>query len=147
MSSYALLFPGQGSQYVGMTEKLSGQPAADSIFRTAERILGYDLKSMCLSGPQSRLDETVHCQPAVMAASLAAVESLRVNSPEVGGAWIIIFKFPALFQIRARRLFKFVTPDGDPLRGHGGVQCGRNYCSHICRVTQPGGRYGNDTVM
>lgn len=86
MSSYALLFPGQGSQYVGMSEKLSGQPATGSIFRTAERILGYDLEALCLNGPQSRLDETVHCQPAVMAASLTAVESLRVNSPEVGGA-------------------------------------------------------------
>jgi len=75
MTSYALLFPGQGSQYVGMTEQLSGQPAADSIFRTAERILGYDLKALCVSGPQSRLDETVHCQPAVMAASNVVTSS------------------------------------------------------------------------
>ena len=102
MTSYALLFPGQGSHYVGMTEKLSGQPAADSIFRTAERILGHDLKALCVSGPQSRLDETVHCQPAVMAASLAAVENLRVNSPEVGGAWVALFKISALMHLNSR---------------------------------------------
>ena len=82
-SSYALLFPGQGSQYVGMTAKQSNRPGVGSIFQAAERILGYDIRSLCLSGPQSTLNETVHCQPAVLAASLAAVECLKAEKPEV----------------------------------------------------------------
>lgn len=86
MATHAFLFPGQGSQYVGMTQKLSNRPAVESIFRKAENILGYDLQSLCVSGPQSRLEETVNCQPAVMAASLAAVQSLKQEKPEVGGA-------------------------------------------------------------
>ena len=89
MTTYAFLFPGQGSQYVGMTQKLSNQPAVDSVFRTAEHVLGYDLQTLCLSGPQLRLDETVHCQPAVVAASLAALETLKRDKPEVGGATLL----------------------------------------------------------
>ena len=83
MAKYALLFPGQGSQHVGMTEKLGGLPAVKEMFSTAERILGYDLLSLCLHGPQSSLDETVHCQPAVVVGSLAAIEELRKTQPNV----------------------------------------------------------------
>lgn len=100
MTTYAFLFPGQGSQYVGMTQKLSNRPAIDAVFRKAESVLGYDLHSLCLSGPQSRLDETVICQPAVVATSLATAESLKQDKPEVGGATLAVvlhtFKFPAL---------------------------------------------------
>ena len=71
---------------MGMTEKLSSKPVVAPIFRTAERVLGYDLRELCLAGPQSRLDETVHCQPTVTAASLAAAENLKEDAPEVGGA-------------------------------------------------------------
>lgn len=84
MATYAFLFPGQGSQYVGMTEKVTSLPKVREIFDTAERVLGYDLRSVCLRGPQSALDETVHSQPAVMVASLAAVEGARQQRPEVG---------------------------------------------------------------
>ena len=70
MSDYAFLFPGQGSQAVGMTKKIAASPAVDEIFMTAERILGYDLRSLCLQGPKDLLDHTVYCQPAVVVASL-----------------------------------------------------------------------------
>lgn len=84
MSGYAFLFPGQGSQKVGMTQELiANVPSVAGIFRTAEQVLGYDLQSLCLRGPQSVLDETVHCQPAVVVASLAALESLKLKQPEV----------------------------------------------------------------
>lgn len=100
MATYAFLFPGQGSQYVGMTQKLSNRPAVESIFRKAENILGCDLQSLCVSGPQSRLEETVNCQPAVMAASLAAVESLKQEKPEVGGARFGVISYYPRFGAR-----------------------------------------------
>lgn len=87
-SGYCMLFPGQGSQYVGMGKSLladSGSlPAVSELFRVAENVVGYDLRSLFLNGPQSRLDETVHCQPAVVVVSLAALEVLRHKNSMVG---------------------------------------------------------------
>lgn len=49
----------------------------------AERVLGYDLLSLCLNGPEKDLMKTVHCQPAVFVCSLAAVERLNNENPAV----------------------------------------------------------------
>lgn len=80
MSSYCLLFPGQGSQYVGMTCKLTQTPQAKAVYQTAHSVLGYDLQALCLKGPQEQLNQTVHCQPAVVVGSLIALQQL---DPEV----------------------------------------------------------------
>lgn len=77
LSQYKILFSGQGSQYVGMTSKLPKSDAVDSIYATASNVLGYDLRALCLEGPQERLNETIHCQPAVVVGSLAALEELK----------------------------------------------------------------------
>ena len=82
-ANYSFLFPGQGSQRVGMMEKLVHLSSVQRILSAAADVLGYDLQALCLRGPQSSLDKTVHCQPAVVVASLAAVEGLRETSPEV----------------------------------------------------------------
>ena len=68
-----------------MTSKIANPPApaVSEIFQTAERVLGYDLRSLCLEGPQNVLDQTVHCQPAVVVASLAALEDLKNVHPQV----------------------------------------------------------------
>ena len=78
-----LLFPGQGSQFVGMGKSLLPYPNVEDMFKIASRILGYDLLDMCINGPKSALDQTVHCQPAVFVTSLAAVERLREENPGV----------------------------------------------------------------
>ena len=85
MATYQFLFPGQGSQYVGMSQKLVARelPTVRELYATAERVLGYDLLSLGVTGPQSSLDETVHCQPAVVVASLAALELLKHQNSEV----------------------------------------------------------------
>lgn len=78
-----LLFPGQGSQAVGMGGGLLGFPRVRQLYEAAHRVLGYDLLELCLRGPQEDLDRTVHCQPAVFVASLAAVEKLHYLQPAV----------------------------------------------------------------
>ena len=75
-----LLFPGQGSQYVGMVDDLLDYPNVRDMFNIASDILHFDLLNYCQNGPQQELDKTVHCQPAVMLASLAAVEKLQVRN-------------------------------------------------------------------
>ena len=67
-----MLFPGQGAQYVGMTSQIQDFPAVRSLFKRANEILGYDLQSLCLTGPESKLQETLYCQPAMVVTSLAA---------------------------------------------------------------------------
>ncbi len=80
----AFLFPGQGAQHVGMgAESTSELPAAKALFDSASEILGYDLLKLCLEGPADQLDATVHSQPALYVASLAALERLKNDSPEV----------------------------------------------------------------
>ena len=80
---YLFLFPGQGSQYVGMTKQVSHLPEVQNMYNVASAVLGFDARSLCLNGPQARLDETIYCQPTVVLASLAAVEQLKTKSPEV----------------------------------------------------------------
>jgi [acyl-carrier-protein] S-malonyltransferase len=80
----ALLFPGQGAQYVGMGEALCNSlPAAKKLFDDAANILGYDLYQICTKGAKEKLDSTAVSQPAIYVASLAALESLRAQSPEI----------------------------------------------------------------
>ncbi|CAL1545995.1 unnamed protein product [Lymnaea stagnalis] len=78
-----VLFPGQGSQFVGMGKKLLHFPGVNDLYDEASSILGYDLLSLCLRGPKSELDKTVHCQPAVMITSLGAIEKFREEHPQV----------------------------------------------------------------
>ncbi|KAM4569572.1 malonyl-CoA-acyl carrier protein transacylase, mitochondrial isoform 3-T3 [Odontesthes bonariensis] len=77
-----LLFPGQGSQFVGMGRGLLKYPNVKEMFSVAQKILGYDLLSLCLEGPEEDLQKTVHCQPAVFVTSLAAVERLHYENPK-----------------------------------------------------------------
>lgn len=78
-----LLFPGQGSQFVGMGRGLLKYPNVKEMFSVAREVLGYDLLSLCLEGPEEELLKTVHCQPAVFVTSLAAVERLNHENPKV----------------------------------------------------------------
>lgn len=79
----ALLFPGQGAQYVGMGAHLAATvPEAKSLFERANEILGYDLLALCSAGPAEELNSTVRSQPALFVCSLAALQQLEQTAPE-----------------------------------------------------------------
>ncbi len=65
MPEVAFLFPGQGSQAVGMVEKLANYPQTIEIFSRANRHLGFDLYEICLHGPAEKLAEDLHAQLAI----------------------------------------------------------------------------------
>ncbi len=79
----ALLFPGQGSQSVGMGKALyESSPAARAVFDEADAILGFPLTRLCFEGPEEVLKQTANTQPAILTHSVASLEDLRARFPE-----------------------------------------------------------------
>ncbi|HXU11486.1 MAG TPA: ACP S-malonyltransferase [Candidatus Binatia bacterium] len=77
-----LIFPGQGSQAVGMGRALSdADPVARSVFDRADRAAGFDLRRACFEGPEETLRLTAVTQPAILATSIACFEALAAQAP------------------------------------------------------------------
>jgi [acyl-carrier-protein] S-malonyltransferase len=80
MEKWALVFPGQGSQYVGMGADLFKEfEAFRDVFSRSRDVTGMDIAKICLEGPQGVLDQTVHTQLAVLTFELAAYELFKAH--------------------------------------------------------------------
>ncbi|HTS05564.1 MAG TPA: ACP S-malonyltransferase [Candidatus Eisenbacteria bacterium] len=82
-SKIALIFPGQGSQIVGMGKDLAEKyPVARQTFEEADEALGYKLSQLCFEGPEEDLRLTEKTQPAILTTSIAALRVLQAQMPK-----------------------------------------------------------------
>jgi [acyl-carrier-protein] S-malonyltransferase len=86
-ATVAWIFPGQGSQHVGMGKALAERyAAARRVYDEANEALNWDLRQLCFEGPADRLEQTENAQPAILATSIAALRAAEEASESIDGA-------------------------------------------------------------
>jgi len=100
MNKTALLFAGQGAQFIGMGKDLAEAfPSARSFFEQANEALGYDLTGVCFSGPEPELTKTENAQPGIFLVSWIAYQLLKERVPDLSfhaAAGLSLGEFTAL---------------------------------------------------
>uniref|UniRef100_UPI0040563C79 ACP S-malonyltransferase n=1 Tax=Candidatus Electronema sp. TaxID=2698783 RepID=UPI0040563C79 len=90
MKKTAILFPGQGSQYLGMGKAfIETDPDAAAMMDTAERVSGFPLRQLCFDGPLEELTRVLHLQPALTAVNLICWQQLQKMLPGFCPAWAV----------------------------------------------------------
>merc|ERR1719389_224068 len=95
------MFPGQGSQYVGMLKDMKDVPEVREMLDKSLDILGWDVLQLCLEGPEEKLENTQYTQPAMYIGGLAGLAKLRKEKPECAEnptfvAGLSLGEYPAL---------------------------------------------------
>ncbi len=84
MGGTAIVFAGQGAQFVGMGKDLAEAfPASSELFERANSALGTDLRRICFEGPEEELTKTSNCQPAIFVVSIVCLAALRAELGEL----------------------------------------------------------------
>jgi len=152
MGKTAWVFPGQGSQYVGMGKSAAeADPQARALLEKASELLGYDLAALCWDGPEEKLKQTVHTQPAVLTVSTMLSTILRSRGlvPDVVAghslgeysalvaAGSLDFETAVTLVARRGQLMEQAVPDG---KGTMAVLLGLDYqqVAAICREAAQG---------
>lgn len=76
-AAVAFVFPGQGSQFVGMGRELAAFPEAQQVFAQADEILGWPISRLCFDGPEAELNDTINTQPAILVHSVATLRAIE----------------------------------------------------------------------
>src|SRR5713101_5375798 len=84
----AFLFPGQGSQAVGMgADVFAASPAARRVFEVVDEALGFSLSTLCFQGPEETLRDTINAQPAIVTVSLALLAAFQEALSPHSSSW------------------------------------------------------------
>ncbi len=84
MSKVAIVFSGQGAQYVGMGEDIYKEyPEVRAIYETASEVLGYDMAALCFQDKENKLNLTEYTQPAILTACFATYSLLQAKGVQV----------------------------------------------------------------
>lgn len=101
MADKAVVFAGQGAQFVGMGRDLAeAYPECKELFDRADAALGYSLSKICFEGPESDLTKSNYCQPAIFTVSAACYQALCREVPDVtfaGAAGLSLGEWTALY--------------------------------------------------
>jgi [acyl-carrier-protein] S-malonyltransferase len=148
----AFVFPGQGSQYIGMGQDLYGRYVeAKSAFQEASVVLGYDVSGLCFQGPKEELDKTFRTQPCILTASVAAqrvLSSRGITPAVVAGhslgeysalvaAGVITFKDALTLTEKRGRFMQMAVPEGKGLMA-AILGLNRNQVDEICLSVSTG---------
>jgi [acyl-carrier-protein] S-malonyltransferase len=127
MAKTALIFPGQGSQAIGMgVQAAEAFPEAAALFHRASEIAGYDMRQLCAEGPSEKLSRTLYTQPALFTVEAAITKVLKKRGVRYDaaaghslgefGAWYAggVFSFEDGFRLVSERgrLMDSADPEG-----------------------------------